>query len=323
MNFSRLVLVKLLHFAVNVFNVGTEISDLQHEFLVDGLLSKRLYGIVMIDRLKNIRLVVTDIDGTLLTSSNALHEGTLVAIGAIRRSKNYHFTVSTGRSFPLTRPFIKLFDLNTPIIFSGGAIYDVSSKNVIAAREITSETVKAIIQFAGERDLGLVAHTPELMLCQMDDAHWTRITEIEWIQGETTDHAIRVRDLAADDHKPIIRLDIFSENYSLSAPDFQVRHMFPQMHAARMTRSIELTPQGVNKGSAIRQLADVMGLDLQQVMAIGDSLNDLPMLEEAGVAVAMGSAPDMVKEAAHIIVPSSDEGGFADALEFLPHFANI
>jgi len=275
----------------------------------------RLYGKLMIERLEKIRLVVSDIDGTLLTADNDLHARTLPSIQNIIHNQRLVFTLGTGRAFPLTHPFIELLGISSPIIFSGGAIFDPISHAITSCHRIEIGQARALMRFAKERSLGLMAHTSDCMLCIMDDDDWESIAQIEWIKGEKIDHARRVEDIHADSDDVIIRMDIFSEKQPLAAAYIQVCHTFPNLHAVQMSRSIELTPIGVNKGSALRLLADVLDVKIQEIMAIGDSLNDLALLEEAGVGVAMDTAPDALKAIADIIVPSSDEGGFADALD--------
>jgi Cof subfamily protein (haloacid dehalogenase superfamily) len=269
----------------------------------------------MIERLRNIRLVVSDIDGTLLTADNDLHPRTLSSILQVIENHQLTFTLGTGRAFPLTYPLIELLRIHSPIIFSGGAIFDPNTQIVISNHTIQGEQVSALTRFATERNLGLIAHTADCMLCMMDDDDWDSIAHIEWIRGKNTDHARRVRELDSAGDGAIIRIDIFSEKQPLTAAYLQVCHTFPMLHAVQMTRSIELTPIGVTKGSALRLLADYLDIKMPEIMAIGDSLNDMALLEEAGVSVAMGSAPEALKAVADIIVPSSDDGGFADALD--------
>lgn len=273
----------------------------------------------MNDRFKKIRLVVSDIDGTLLTSDNNLHPATLDAIHSLRKRSGCDFTLSTGRSFPLSYPVMRHLGLSAPFIFSGGAIFDSSTQAVLTDHFIDAQTVDAIRHFAQERGLGLIAHTARCMLCMLDDADWERISSIEWIKGQKTDHANRVDTITADPNDPVIRFDIFSEDKPLAAAFIQVCHSFPQLHAVQMSRSIELTPTTVNKGSALRKLVALQHINLDQVMALGDSLNDMALLEEAGIGVAMATAPEALKSVADVIVPPSDEGGFADALELLTY----
>lgn len=281
----------------------------------------RLYGKVMKERLKNIRLVVSDIDGTLLTSDNTLHAATMDAVHAFSQEHACCFTLGTGRAFPLVKPLADMLGLCSPFIFSGGAIFDYARQGALPSPEITSEMIARILHVAEGWGLGLIAHTEDRMLCQMKDEDWDRIAAIEWIKGNRTDHALRVHNLLEEAARPVIRIDLFSEDKDLTPVYQDALKKIPEYHVIPMNRSIELTPPDVNKGGGLKKLAALIGVEPEQVMAIGDSMNDLGLLQEAGVGVAMGTAPDVLKAIADIIVPSSDEGGFADALEFLPYFS--
>ena len=80
---------------------------------------------------------------------------------------------------------------------------------------------------------------------------------------------------------------------------------------------IEVTSFGVNKGVALREISAVTGIPLQNIMAIGDSPNDLSMFAEAGIAVAVANAQPEVKRAAQVIAPSNDEAGALWAIKNL------
>jgi Cof subfamily protein (haloacid dehalogenase superfamily) len=77
---------------------------------------------------------------------------------------------------------------------------------------------------------------------------------------------------------------------------------------------LEILPVGVNKAKAVAALSRFLGVDLSEVAAVGDGLNDLEMLSEVGFAIAMGNASDRVKAAADLVVGSNDEVGVAQAV---------
>lgn len=81
--------------------------------------------------------------------------------------------------------------------------------------------------------------------------------------------------------------------------------------------NIEINPLGVNKASGLKVVCEYVGIDPGQMVAIGDSLNDIPMIEMAGLGVAMGNAQQPVKDAADRVAPAVDEDGVAKTLRFL------
>ena len=79
----------------------------------------------------------------------------------------------------------------------------------------------------------------------------------------------------------------------------------------------EIMPKGYSKASGIRFLADALGVDMAQTVAVGDSSNDIPMLECAGVSIAMGNATDDVKALADYVTTDVEENGIENALRWL------
>ena len=79
--------------------------------------------------------------------------------------------------------------------------------------------------------------------------------------------------------------------------------------------AVDFTRSGVNKGSALRILCDMSGIAPSQTIAVGDSFNDAPLLETAGLGIAMGNAPQEVRDAARYVVQTVDEDGLAEAIE--------
>lgn len=92
-------------------------------------------------------------------------------------------------------------------------------------------------------------------------------------------------------------------------------NLLPGIHITRSAENnFEVMPKGVNKGLALRELAHVMGISLDQIMAIGDSDNDTDMLKIVGMPVVMGNGDDAVKQLARYITDTNDNGGVAQAI---------
>ena len=79
--------------------------------------------------------------------------------------------------------------------------------------------------------------------------------------------------------------------------------------------SLEITPAGVDKGTALKKLCELLDMDIQQVIAVGDAPNDHAILETAGLAVAMGNAIESVKQLCHAVVADNDHHGVKEAIE--------
>lgn len=78
--------------------------------------------------------------------------------------------------------------------------------------------------------------------------------------------------------------------------------------------NLEINPAGISKASGITEVCDLLGITLEQVVAVGDSLNDLAVIQAVGLGVAMGNAQDTVKEAADVVVASNNDDGIVEVI---------
>ena len=264
-----------------------------------------------------IKLIVSDIDGTLLTSENELNPLTEGAIRTVINDQRCDFTLSTGRAFPLTLPMAEYFKLKIPFIYSSGAIYDPRDNRVISAPSIKPIQIEKVEKIAEKFSVGMITHTKTGMFCRVNDKDWETITSLEWMKGEKVDHARRIEDVKTDVQGEIIRLDIFAEVDWLAAIWQEVNESIPDVHAIKMKRSIEISHDGMHKGTALTTMSQLLGIPLKNIMAVGDSLNDIPLLQAAGYGVAMGTAPAALRKTADSVVPSADENGLVKALEMV------
>ena len=264
-----------------------------------------------------IKLIVSDIDGTLLNSDNGFNPPAERAVRRIIKDKLCDFTFSTGRSFPLTLPFADYLKLEVPFIYSSCAIFDLRKNRFISAPSIKPNQIEKIAHVAEGFNVGLIAHTKNDMFCQVSDNDWETIVSLEWMKGKKINHAKRVGEIKTEVPEEIIRIDIFAEVNWLAAIWEKVRKTIPDVHAVRMRRSIEISPDGKHKGTALTKLSQLMNIPLGHIMAVGDSLNDIPLLKEAGYSVAMGTSPDALKKIADAVVPSADEDGLVKAFEMV------
>lgn len=265
----------------------------------------------------DIKLVVSDIDGTILTSGNELNPLTEDAIRSVINDEQCDFTLSTGRPLTMSLPMAVYFKLEIPFIFSSSAIYHVRNDRVISAPSIKPVQIEKIAKIAEKFRVGMVAHTKTGMFCEVSDKDWETISSLKWMKGRKMNHARRVKDIKTDVPEESIRLDIFAEVDWLDDIWQEVNKSILDAYAVKMKRSIEISQYGMHKGSALMKMSQLLSIPIKHIMAVGDNLNDIPLLQAAGYGVAMGTAPDALKEVADVIVPSADENGLVKALEMI------
>ncbi len=262
-----------------------------------------------------IKLIATDIDGTLVSSQGMITERSLRAIRAARE-KGITVAIATGR-FP-ENAFLLLEDygLRLPIVGANGArIVDENLKE-ISSHPMAPEAVRGAID--------VLMHAGSDFFIFGDHAVCTATAQkkhhSELSQGD------RIRELGFRYYHGREEVAEFVSRHAVykffvcdNVPLPPVRQALAQIPGIDLTQSwynnIEIMPEGVDKGRGVRDLAQSLGITMDQVMTLGDQDNDIPMLKAAGWGIAMGNASEETKKAARFVTASYAEEGFARALE--------
>jgi len=265
----------------------------------------------------NIQLVVADIDGTFLNSESKPSRGALEAIQAIR-SQGIRFTLCSGRGNPGVKPFIDLLELKQPYIISGGAAIIDPLRQAVIRQEIMSESqIHQAVQLGMQSGSDILFHDAWHLYVLSSDEFWEDIRSWEWMKGYGWQDFRRIRSWQEVPILQIIRMDYFNQPEKLPHLADDVEKLNENLHAIVMRRNIEISDKRVEKGSALVCLAEYLHIPLENVMSLGDGLNDISMLETAGVGVAMkNSSPEVICKADYL-APGCDEGGLATVLNHL------
>ena len=261
-----------------------------------------------------VRLIATDIDGTLLDSKGAIPERNLRAIRAARE-KGVVFAIATGR-FP-ENAYLKIadFGLRCPIVGSNGA--RIVDENLNTLSEIRMdhragiETAWILLAFGNDFFIfanRMVCVSNEQKMHHSEVSHGDKMRELGMAYYRGRDGVLRV----VSDH---VHKFFVCDNLPLEP----VREALQKVPGIDLTQSsatnIEVMPLGVDKGKGVENLAKLLGIPMSQVMTLGDEGNDVSMLRAAGYGVAMGNGSDAAKAAARIVTDSNDGCGFAKAIE--------
>lgn len=264
--------------------------------------------------LRNIRMIAIDIDDTLLTSQGEVLPDVAAAVKHAQTA-GIVVTLATGRTYPIAAPIAEPLAIATPLITNNGAL--VRSRHRVNHHwPIRRESSVAVGHVASRYGL-----TP---LCFYGDGVFAGA------RNEHTDYYVSLGGLPphyvgdlTEWISALPQVDGVS-NMLLIGDEYRVAEAWPRLqtqfaHQLQISLSkptlIEITAPGVSKWKALLALSSDLGIAPQHIMAIGDSLNDLEMLTQAGVGVAVANASERVRQAADLIVPSHDEGGVAVAIE--------
>jgi Cof subfamily protein (haloacid dehalogenase superfamily) len=267
--------------------------------------------------LQTIKAIAIDVDGTLLDSDHQLRGEVKEALGKLAAS-DVQVILATARGPEALSPVLRLLDL-TPLVvcFSGawaGEIDHLSliPKRVLLDRRHSLSTANLILTEA----LALKVEPNVFTLGAWRVRKMTPEVMLECKITEAT--PIVTSDLLAGGEEPSKILLITAEN-----EPFQPLHIIANSIRAVSNAAfskpnyLEIVPFGVNKAEALMHLTAILGFQLSQVAAIGDGLNDIEMIKEAGLGIAMGNAEEAVKSAAAWVTGTNNQAGVAQAVRKL------
>jgi len=258
------------------------------------------------------KLIAADMDGTLLGPDRTISQKNLAAI---RRALDLGviFTVSTGRPMIAMRKYQEVLQLQTPIItYNGGVVMMPDSGEVLYQKNMNPSAADAVIQRGKALDASMCIWSGDNLYTLREDAYTTQYAGRAG--GATLIKEAQVADVIRQGIGKILWYD---EPQRIEAFQDALRHT-PIEQVTYFTSSpafLEIVDHQVSKGNALRFLGEYHGVSAAEMMAIGDGMNDLAMLEYAGLGVAMGNASDTVKAVADVMTGSNADDGVAQAIE--------
>jgi HAD superfamily hydrolase (TIGR01484 family) len=274
-------------------------------------------------------MVALDIDGTLVGHDMLLSERLVAAVGeAVRRGVKV--TLATGRMPSSAVVFANRLGLEEPIIGHQGAIVRAMPTGlrrrtvapppnrgrigrILSHQPMPAEVIREAVRWCFDNGLNPHINTVERMIVQADDPNVADYSAYLGTDAET------VEDLARDIRTPMSKVIAVGEPGLPMALIGEARRVFAGRANATVShpRFLEFVADGVSKGRAVAWLAHRNGIAPGQVLALGDALNDVEMIADAGHGAAMASAVPEVQLAARYIADPVDQDGAAALLEAL------
>lgn len=262
-----------------------------------------------------IRLIVSDMDDTLLSPGGDVTERTLAALQAAIRAGAL-VTFASGRMVESATGWARQLGVNAPLIlYNGGLVYDLETKKTISRIELPEETARAVLKFGEQLGVYMQAYPGENYYCVEKNrftanyANRVRVDACEIPKGEKLSDWISSGQMKllvigdAGDMPPVL------EKFRKQFPDCGVEFFMSR------PMYLEAVAEAVNKGSALRALAESLDIAPDEILAFGDGENDITMLEYAGHSYAVANAREDVLEKAKYIAPSNAEDGVAQVIE--------
>lgn len=280
-----------------------------------------------------IKLIATDMDGTLL---NAAHEISQENQEAIKFAQEHGITVviATGRAFYEANTPVAETDLKVPYICLNGAEVRDETFNIMSTSHLNHSLVSKITSTLKEKDIyyqvytirGIYTENPQRDLeIYIDIAERAgQKADVEKIENsiqkridngtlKIVDNYDKIEDIPGELIMKILAFDSDLGKIDLVGQELA---QSPNLAVSSSSRgNLEITHSDAQKGIALSTIAKQLGIDLKDVMALGDNLNDVSMLERVGYSVAMDNAAPEVKTVAKYVTDSNENSGVGKAIK--------
>lgn len=257
--------------------------------------------------MKDIKLVFSDVDNTLVSHENPFSDQLREAITLLNKN-NIEFVMCSGRPTMNLVTVAKRFindglKLNYVVGFNGAEVYDLNKDQIISSNALTQDDVIKITKVLGDLSVDYLTYNEDKIYATDVDNEFAKkerdLTELVVLPQTEKLSSPKILGLV----DPSI-MDVTIAKVKDALPEYFVVSSTPYF--------IEITAFGVSKGTGLKQMADILQLNINpDVMCCGDAGNDLSMFELCDHAVAVANAVDEIKAHASIVVESATDNGIA------------
>ncbi|GAB4574604.1 MAG: Cof-type HAD-IIB family hydrolase [Anaerolineae bacterium] len=260
-----------------------------------------------------IRVIATDLDGTLLTSEHAISPRTERALKAAM-ARGVQVILATGKTVHSRQAVVARLGIATPGVFSQGLVLVDADGTVLYRRDLDAAVASPALAYAEARGYNAVAIADGGTRILSEQA--SALTAFMEAHHEPPP-ALVGRLSVAVQNTPITKALIEVPPAEMPAVRAELAALLGKraVLVQSMPQLLEILPPGASKGDGLRRLLAMLDISPDQVLALGDAENDLEMLTIAGIGVAMGNASPDLKAAADYVTASNDKDGVALAVE--------
>lgn len=259
----------------------------------------------------NIRLVIADVDGTLVTKDKILTQQTIASVKRLRDA-GIAFSITSGRPPLGMKMLIHPLETTEPLAAFNGGVFVRPDLSVIAQSFVSRDTATRVIETIERHGLDCWVYTDrDWLVRKMEAPH---VAREQWtvkfppkVVPDFESHLDQVAKIVgvSDDYAAVAQCET----------DVQ-RECGNTVSAARsQPYYLDVTHPDANKGHVVTVLSQLLSIPPKQIATIGDMPNDVLMFQKSGFSIAMGNASPEVQRQAHFVTSSNEEEGFAKAME--------
>lgn len=261
------------------------------------------------------KMLVMDLDGTLLDSDKRITVGTKAAIRRLQQA-GHIVTLASGRPLPGMKSTVAELELEQyggyVLAYNGARIMDWKHQEVLFQKTFEHQYLQELYAAALRHRLTILTYIDDYAIAGTDVNVYAEFEiRINGLQLK------RVQDFVSYVDFPIIKCLMTGEPEQIAVCEQELLKLYGDKLGIFKSEDffLEIAAQNINKGTSVEWLVHHLGMNREDVICCGDGYNDIPMLQYAGVGVAMANAKEVVKQAADVITGSNDKNGLAAVIE--------
>ena len=259
----------------------------------------------------SIRLLLADVDGTLLTQDKVLTDRAIAAVGKLREA-GILFAITSGRPPRGMSMLIEPLELKTPIAAFNGGLFAHPDLSVIEQRVIPDDVTPAVTELLAAQGMNVWVYRGADWF--VPDVNGPHVAHEAW--------TVRFDPTPIENFRPVSEgvakvVGVSDDHDAVAKAAAVVRERFGDHVSASRSQPYyaDVTNPHANKGAVVGYLSEAYDIAPEEIATIGDMPNDMLMFAQSGLSIAMGNASDDVKRAARRVTTTNEDEGFANAVE--------
>lgn len=277
-----------------------------------------------------IKLVASDLDGTIIDKNNYIYENNFNAIKDLN-NHNMNFVICTGKTYPISQRMCSKINASYGIFGNGSQIIDLRTGKEIYKKLLPKADILTCIDIAKKHNLHVHVYTDkeviseELLYLDLRNYKLQTSTKsevsmefsiVDDIRKYVASHDVQICKLVISSTSSTQNVkDEILAKLDVSATTIRKFGMYKDFIINKEYEYIDVTPKNVNKNSALEILGNYLNIKPNEMLTIGDNMNDFDMVKNAGIGVAVANAYDDLKKVAnYTTINPVEKGGFAEAV---------
>lgn len=273
-----------------------------------------------------IKLLASDIDGTIIDKDNQISPKNEEVIKKLN-NKKINFTLCTGKNYFMIKDFCKKINATYGIFGNGTQIINLETGKEIMRNSLRKEDIEVCIDIANKNNLYIHIYTDDKIISQGNLKYIAYRNYKLYKENIKFELVEDLKQYIKLNNPSVLKLIISSEsdlsnikqkilqNENLTVMQIKKYNQYKDKIIDKEYEYLDIVPKNINKYNSLKKLCNYLNISNNEIMAIGDNINDMEMIENAGVGVAIGgSYEEVIKKASYVTKNSAENGGFAEAV---------